>query len=119
MSRQPSWDLATHLQAGMFEAASKIGGLDVQLVYFRGNVPPYAGPFVSDARRFSTVMIGLACRGGITQIGAVLDHIRREHARQPVAAFIYIGDACEEYGEDARPQVRHARRPRLCLSRRS
>ena len=44
MSRQPSWDLATHLQAGMFEAASKIGGLDVQLVYFRGNCRPMPGP---------------------------------------------------------------------------
>ena len=36
MSRQPTWDLACKVQAQMFEAADKIGGLAVQLVYFRG-----------------------------------------------------------------------------------
>ena len=36
MSRQPSWDLALELQADMFQAVKAIGGLDVQLVYFRG-----------------------------------------------------------------------------------
>ena len=35
-SRQPTWDTAAHLQAEMFEAVTAIGGLDVQLVYFRG-----------------------------------------------------------------------------------
>ena len=36
MSRQPSWDRALSLQAEMFLEAGKTGGLDVQLVYFRG-----------------------------------------------------------------------------------
>ena len=36
MSRQPTWDRAQHLQAEMFEETAKIGGLDVQLIYFRG-----------------------------------------------------------------------------------
>ena len=36
MSRQPTWDLAQSLQAKMFEAGASLGGLDVQLVYFRG-----------------------------------------------------------------------------------
>ena len=36
MSRQPTWDLAQSLQAQMFQAAARLGGLDVQLVYFRG-----------------------------------------------------------------------------------
>ena len=36
MSRQPTWDLAQTLQAKMFQAAAALGGLDVQLVYFRG-----------------------------------------------------------------------------------
>jgi hypothetical protein len=35
-SRQPTWDLATKLQAEMFAAVGAIGGLDVQLVHFRG-----------------------------------------------------------------------------------
>ncbi len=37
MSRQPTWDMALALQADMFKAVKAIGGLDVQLIYFRGN----------------------------------------------------------------------------------
>ena len=36
MSRQPTWDTACTLQAEMFREAASIGGLDIQLVYFRG-----------------------------------------------------------------------------------
>ena len=36
MSRQPSWDRALSIQAEMFAETARIGGLDVQLVYFRG-----------------------------------------------------------------------------------
>ena len=36
MSRQPTWDMAQALQGRMFEAAARLGGLDVQLAYFRG-----------------------------------------------------------------------------------
>ncbi len=36
MSREPTWDTACHIQAEMFEATRAIGGLDVQLVFFRG-----------------------------------------------------------------------------------
>src|SRR5688572_12834373 len=36
MSRQPTWDTACRLQAEMFDEAGKVGGLEVQLVYFRG-----------------------------------------------------------------------------------
>src|SRR5262249_36865156 len=36
MSRQPLWDTACRLQAEMFHEAAAIGGLDVQLVYYRG-----------------------------------------------------------------------------------
>ena len=35
MSRQPTWDMALKLQADMFIEVKAIGGLDVQLVYFR------------------------------------------------------------------------------------
>src|ERR1041385_191079 len=37
MSRQPTWDHACKLQAEMFAAAAAAaGGLDIQLVYYRG-----------------------------------------------------------------------------------
>ena len=35
-SREPSWDQACHLQAEMFGATDGLGGLEVQLVFFRG-----------------------------------------------------------------------------------
>ena len=35
-SRQPTWDTACQLQADMFREAAVIGGLNVQLVYYRG-----------------------------------------------------------------------------------
>jgi hypothetical protein len=38
MSRQPLWDTACRLQADMFRETAAIGGLDVQLVYYRGLV---------------------------------------------------------------------------------
>src|SRR5262249_23134241 len=36
MSRQPTWDQACQLQAEMFREAADVGGLDLQLVYYRG-----------------------------------------------------------------------------------
>ena len=36
MSRQPLWDTACKLQGDMFRETAAIGGLDVQLVYYRG-----------------------------------------------------------------------------------
>ena len=35
MSRAPTWDMALELQGDMFRAVKEVGGLDVQLVYFR------------------------------------------------------------------------------------
>src|SRR5579863_99937 len=36
MSRQPTWDQACVLQAEMFGEAASVGGLDIQLIYYRG-----------------------------------------------------------------------------------
>ena len=41
-------------------------------------------------------MTGIACHGGLTQIGRVLDHAVRTAAEAPVAALVYVGDAMEE-----------------------
>jgi len=47
MSRQPTWDLAQSIQGEMFAATAAQGGLDVQLVYFRGLSECRASSFVS------------------------------------------------------------------------
>jgi hypothetical protein len=96
MSRQPTWDLACELQSEMFEAAAAVGGLSVQLVYFRGIGESRASPFVANARALRELMVKIDCRGGNTQIAKVLAHLRRETEKRPVAAFVYVGDAMEE-----------------------
>jgi hypothetical protein len=96
MSRQPTWDLACALQAEMFEAAGRVGGLEVQLVYFRGHNEARASRWVSDADALKRLMTGIACHGGLTQIGRVLEHAEREAAKRPLAALVYVGDSMEE-----------------------
>jgi hypothetical protein len=96
MSRQPTWDLACELQAEMFDAAATVGGLTVQLVYFRGIGESRASTWVANARALRDLMVKIDCRGGHTQIGKVLAHVRREAEKRPVAALVYVGDAMEE-----------------------
>jgi hypothetical protein len=96
MSRQPTWDSALHTQAEMFAEAGRIGGLDVQLVYFRGFHETRASRWVSDPDALARLMTQVDCRGGNTQIGKVLKHIRRETGKEQVNAVVYVGDAMEE-----------------------
>jgi hypothetical protein len=100
MSRQPSWDLAQELQAQMFTTASACGGLDIQLVYFRGFGECRASRFIRDGAGLASVMGKISVRGGQTQIGKVLRHIKAEQAEAPVGAFVFIGDAMEENADD-------------------
>jgi hypothetical protein len=96
MSRQPTWDLACQLQGEMFETVARTGGLDVQLIYFRGFGECRASRWVSDARTLAQMMTGIDCRGGHTQISKVFSHARTEHKREKINAVVYVGDAMEE-----------------------
>ncbi len=96
MSRQPTWDLAQKLQASMFEVAEKLGGLDMQLVYYRGFNECRASKFVSGGQGLATLMSRIEVRGGETQIRRVLAHARDESKRQKVGALVFVGDAMEE-----------------------
>ena len=96
MSRQPTWDLAQSLQAKMFQAAAGLGGLEVQLVYFRGWNECRASVFVSGGQGLAELMSRIAVRGGATQIRKVLAHARDEASRAKVAALVFVGDAMEE-----------------------
>lgn len=100
MSRQPTWDMAQTLQGKMFETAAHSGGLDVQLVYFRGFGECRASRFVQGGAGLSALMSKIDVRGGHTQIGKVLKHVAAENAEARVGAFVYIGDAMEEKPDD-------------------
>jgi len=100
MSRQPMWDTACQLQADMFRETAAIGGLDVQLVYFRGIGECRASRWVSDARQLAGLMEKIDCRGGHTQIGKILAHTRHETEKKKVQALVFVGDAMEEAIDD-------------------
>jgi hypothetical protein len=95
-SRQPTWDTAAHLQSQMFGTVAAIGGLDVQLVYYRGFGQCVASRWLNDPRALAAAMAPVTCAAGHTQIKRVLAHARKEHARQKINALIIISDACEE-----------------------
>jgi hypothetical protein len=96
MSRQPTWDQACRLQAEMFGEAASVGGLDLQLVYYRGVGECRASGWIADPKRFGELMSRIDCRGGPTQIAKVLSHARSENDRLKVGAMVFIGDAVEE-----------------------
>ena len=100
MSRQPTWDTACRLQADMFLEAQAIGGLDVQLLYFRGLNECRASRWVSEPAALAALMEKIDCRGGHTQIRKVLAHARAETEASKVQALVYVGDAMEEGIDD-------------------
>jgi hypothetical protein len=100
MSRQPTWDMALALQADMFQAVKAVGGLDVQLIYFRGSGECRASKWVSDPGALAALMTQVHCAGGYTQIGKVLSHTRTEAGKRPVSALVYVGDCMEEQIDD-------------------
>lgn len=100
LSRQPTWDMACALQGQMFEACAALGGLGVQLVYFRGLGECRASGWLGDPRKLTSLMTRIDCQGGQTQIGRVLAHVRDEAKRQPVRAFVFVGDAMEEHADE-------------------
>lgn len=95
-SRQPSWDRACQLQGEMFAATRDLGGLAVQLAYFRGFQEFAATPFLTDAGELTRRMTGVQCLGGQTQIQRVLDHALLGTKQDRIHALVLVGDAVEE-----------------------
>jgi hypothetical protein len=100
MSRQPTWDIAQSIQGEMFATTAAQGGLDVQLVYFRGFGECRASNFVSGGQGLAALMSKISCRGGHTQIAKVLRHVLDETKAVRVGALVYVGDAMEEQADD-------------------
>jgi hypothetical protein len=99
-SRQPTWDIACQLQADMFRETAAIGGLSVQLVYYRGTSECRASRWVSQPEHLARLMEQLDCRMGRTQIGKILAHAKRETQILKVQALVFVGDAMEENADE-------------------
>ena len=84
------------LQGEMFEQVAKLGGLEIQLIYYRGLNECSRSPWMNDGPSIARLMSKVMCRGGPTQIQRALGYVRQETQKQKVAAVVFIGDAMEE-----------------------
>ena len=96
MSRQPTWDQACHIQAEMFTEASRIGGLQIKLVFFRGFGECKSSRWFDSGADLAKAMAGISCQGGRTQIRKVLSATISAAESEKVAALVYVGDCMEE-----------------------
>ena len=95
-SREPTWDRACHLQGEMFKETAALGGLEIQLCYYRGFQEFTASPWLSNSADLLERMTAVRCLGGYTQIEKVLEHTRSEHRNRRVNALVFVGDCMEE-----------------------
>jgi len=95
-SREPTWDRASHLQAEMFKETEALGGLEVQLIYYRGFGECRASPWVAESAQLLHFMTGVFCLAGRTQLGKVLKRAIQETTEKKVSALVFVGDAMEE-----------------------
>ncbi len=95
-SRQPTWDQACRLQGDMFAVAAELGGLALQLVWYRGYGEFGAEPWLTDTAELRRRMTAVQCRGGLTQVHRVLEHAVLESRAYRLNALVVIGDCLEE-----------------------
>lgn len=95
-SREPSWDRACQIQGEMFSETAALGGLSVQLAYYRGFGEFKASSWLTETATLLREMTGVFCLGGQTQIGRLLKHVIAETKKERVQAVVFVGDAFEE-----------------------
>ena len=99
-SRESAWDHACHLQARMFEETAALGGLAIQLCYYRGLNEFRASGWSTNAADLQRHMAAVHCLGGHTQIRKVLQHAISETRLTKVNALVFVGDCMEEEFEE-------------------
>ena len=95
-SREPTWDRACQIQGQMFTETAALGGLDVQIVYYRGFGEFEASGWINRSADLLAVMRRVFCAGGETQIRKVLERAIAETKQRRVNAVVFVGDCCEE-----------------------
>ena len=95
-SREPTWDRACHIQSEMFLETDALGGLDVQLCYYRGFREFEASGWLGSSAELLSRMQEVRCVGGMTQLERVLRHAAAESRREKVNALVFVGDCMEE-----------------------
>jgi hypothetical protein len=80
----------------MFSATATLGGLEIQLVYYRGFGEFRASPWLTDSNALLRMMTSTFCLAGETQIAKVLKHAVSETRTNRVNALVFVGDSIEE-----------------------
>lgn len=96
LSRAATWDMATHIQNEMFDSTTDLGGLAIQLCYFKGYREFSGSAWCHNGVDLRKHMARVRCAGGQTQIHRVLSHCLGENRRQKIQALVFVGDAMEE-----------------------
>ncbi len=95
-SRRPAWDMAAQIQGEMFQETAALGGLEIQLAYYRGFGEFRASSWTPDEKELLRLMTSVVCLAGETQVGKVLSHAVNETKRQNINALVFVGDSFEE-----------------------
>jgi len=95
-SRESTWDVASQLQTEMFVSTQALGGLNIQLCYFRGFGEFFNSDWQSNADEIVQIMARIHCQAGATQIERILHHAIAENEAKKIKCVVYIGDAMEE-----------------------
>ncbi|MGH6973049.1 MAG: VWA domain-containing protein [Stellaceae bacterium] len=98
-SREPTWDRASRIQGEMFEAAADLGGVEIQLVYYRSYAECKASRWLRTANELHDAMRAVTCAAGETQIERVLRHAITVARGEHLNALVFVGDAMEENGD--------------------
>ncbi len=95
-SREPTWDIACQIQSEMFSATGDIGGLEVQLAFYRGFGEMKVTKWLESSEELVRRMLRVRCLAGRTQIRKLLRHALKETKKQKVDALVFVGDVVEE-----------------------
>ena len=95
-SREPTWDMACHIQAEMFLATDQIGNLTVKLGYYGGFNTFKVSNWVNNSSQLLKLMSSVRCEGGKTQIHRVLNYALEQANQQSIDAIVFVGDCMEE-----------------------
>ena len=94
-SREPSWDQACQIQGEMFTETAALGGLEVQLLYYRGFGECRASRWAASAADLLRLMTSVRCLGGQTQIRWITAGGTGMYTGMPPEAHFGLGAATE------------------------
>ncbi len=95
-SREPMWDRAAQIQGEMFVETAALGGLEIQLAFYRGFGEFKVSRWLTESSALNRLMTAVFCLAGQTQIGKVLRQAINETKRKKVNAVVFVGDSMEE-----------------------